>query len=186
MIIKASREHIDAIAAIYESIHDMEEAGRAEIGWIRTIYPTRETAVAALARGDLFVQVDGGTVVGAAIINQIQPDSYRDGKWTVPADDARIMVLHTLVTDPQHMGHGHGRAFVAFYEQYAMEHGCPVLRMDTNARNRTARRMYAGLGYTEVDIVPCAFNGIPDVQLVLLQKVLELQTEGMVRPSSQA
>lgn len=44
--------------------------------------------------------------------------------------------------------------------------------MDTNAKNATARRMYQKLGYKETDIVPCVFNGIPDVMLVCLEKHL--------------
>ena len=39
-----------------------------------------------------------------------------------------------------------------------------------NARNVSARRLYARLGYREVDIVPGEFNGIPDVQLVCMEK----------------
>ena len=57
-----------------------------------------------------------------------------------------------------------------FLEQYAREHGCTWLRIDTNARNVSARRLYARLGYREVDIVPGKFNGIPDVQLVCMEK----------------
>lgn len=60
------------------------------------------------------------------------------------------------------------------YEQYALDHGCPCLRMDTNARNTAARKLYARLGYWEAGIVPCNFNGIPGVQLVCLEKVLGL------------
>ena len=52
------------------------------------------------------------------------------------------------------------------------ENGCTVLRMDTNAKNAAARRLYQKLGYAESDIVPCIFNGIPNVQLVLLEKKL--------------
>ncbi|CCX75214.1 acetyltransferase GNAT family [Dorea sp. CAG:105] len=32
--------------------------------------------------------------------------------------------------------------------------------------------MYKRFGYREADIVPCEFNGIPGVQLVLLEKRL--------------
>ena len=59
-----------------------------------------------------------------------------------------------------------------FYEDTARERGCAVLRMDTNAKNAAARRLYAHLGYREADIVPCAFNSIPNVRLVLLEKKL--------------
>ena len=44
--------------------------------------------------------------------------------------------------------------------------------MDTNAVNTAARTLYKKLGYTEVGIVPCVFNGIPDVKLVCLEKLL--------------
>ena len=54
----------------------------------------------------------------------------------------------------------------------ARENGCTVLRMDTNAKNAAARRLYQKLGYAESDIVHCIFNGIPNVQLVLLEKKL--------------
>ena len=42
------------------------------------------------------------------------------------------MVLHALAVDPLEKGKGCGRAFVAFYEDYAKQHGCTALRMDTN------------------------------------------------------
>lgn len=44
--------------------------------------------------------------------------------------------------------------------------------MDTNERNHVARKMYKKLNYEEIDIVPTVFNGIPDVNLVLLEKYL--------------
>ena len=172
MIIKAEMKHIPAIAAIYEAVHDREEAGMSTIGWIRGIYPTRATAEAAYRREDLYVQTDGERVVGAAVINQIQPEAYAVGNWTCPAEAHEVLVLHTLVIDPAYAGHGYGRAFVQYYECLAREQGMRVLRIDTNARNLTARGMYAHLGYHEAGIVPCEFNGIPDVSLVLLEKVL--------------
>lgn len=75
-----------------------------------------------------------GKVVGTAIINQIQVDTY----------------------------------------QYASEHGCVYLRLDTNARNVNARKFYKKLNYKEIGILPCVFNGIPDVSLVLLEKKIEV------------
>ena len=81
-----------------------------------------------------------------------------------------MMVLHTLVVDPLCAGRGYGTAFVAFYEGYARQNGCTVLRMDTNEKNAAARRLYARLGYREAAIVPCVFNGIEGVGLVCMEK----------------
>ena len=82
------------------------------------------------------------------------------------------MVLHTLVIDPRVGTPGLGRAFAAYYEQYALSHGCRCLRIDTNERNMRARAFYRRLGYREIGIVPCTFNGLEAVRLVLLEKTL--------------
>ncbi len=169
---KATEADIDGIEKIYDRIHDEEEAGRATIGWIRGVYPTRATALAALGRDDLFVMLDEEQVVAAAVINQVQVEEYKYGSWEHEAADSEVMVLHCLVVDPLQGGKGCGRKFVSFYEEYAKEHGCPALRMDTNERNARARALYKKLGYAEVGIVSCDFNGIPGVGLVCLEKYL--------------
>ena len=172
MIRKATYTDLDAVETLYLDIHDAEERGKITTGWLRDIYPVRATAEAALARDDLFVMEEGRCVVGAAIINQVQVDVYDGAAWEFEASPDEVCVLHTLVISPGFSGRGYGSAFVRYYEDYACTHGCMELRMDTNARNRAARQLYAKLGYKEIGIVPTVFNGIPGVQLVLLEKHL--------------
>ena len=45
-----------------------------------------------------------------------------------------------------------------------------ALRFDTNEKNTVARSFYNKIGYRETGIVPCVFNGIPNVKLVLFEK----------------
>ena len=125
-----------------------------------------------MARGDLFVLEDEGTIVAAAVINQIQVEEYQYATWKHSVKDAEVMILHALVVDPYQKSKGYGKAFVAFYENYAKQHNCVTLRMDTNVRNTRARNLYQKLGYEEIDIINCTFNGIPNVQLVCLEKYL--------------
>lgn len=173
VIRKGAAADIPQIAAIYDRIHTREEAGQSAVGWVRDIYPTRATAQAALDAGELFVLEHGGAVAAAARINQIQVPEYANARWQHPQAPAeQVMVLHTLVVDPLQGGRGLGTAFVRFYEEYAREKGCPYLRMDTNEKNRSARALYARLGYQEVGIVDCRFNGISGVRLVCLEKTL--------------
>ena len=87
--------------------------------------------------------------------------------------DSHIMIIHTLVVDPEFAGHGIGSRFIQFYEKYAQERGCRYLRMDTNAINTAARALYKKLGYSEQGIISCVFNGIGGVRLVCLEKSLE-------------
>ncbi|CAC9931599.1 hypothetical protein PEPCOX59622_00938 [Aedoeadaptatus coxii] len=49
------------------------------------------------------------------------------------------------------------------------------MRLDTNAKNVRARRMYKTLGYREVGIADTAFNGIAGVELVLLEKMATIE-----------
>ena len=170
---KASAGDLDSIAQIYADIHTEEEAGRTSVGWIRNIYPTRKTAELSLERSDLFVGEDEGKVIGTAIINQRQVDVYEGAAWEFDACEREVMVLHTLVISPDAMGKGYGRKFVEFYEAYALENDCHYLRMDTNEKNLRAREMYKKLGYKEIGMVPCRFNGIEGVHLILLEKKLK-------------
>ena len=54
----------------------------------------------------------------------------------------------------------------------AARQGCRYLRIDTNVRNTRARRLYHSLGYKEIGVVSCTFNGLSDIDLVLLEKAL--------------
>ena len=169
---KAAAADIDAVEGIYDEIHLAEEAGELTIGWARGVYPVRETAEAALERGELFVLEDEGLILGAGIINRDQVDVYALGDWEHEAADNQVCVLHTLVISPSHGGKGYGRAFLDFYECYARDIGCKELRIDTNERNAVARGMYERRGYREAGIVPTCFNGIDGVKLVLLEKYI--------------
>ena len=168
---KARKEDIDQIEAIYNRIHDVEEAGKASIGWARDIYPVRKTAEESLKRDDLFLLADE-EIVAAAIINRVHVPEYRDAVWKYEAKNDEVMVLHTLVVNPGKSGKGYGKAFIRFYEEYAKSNQCRELRMDTNIINQRARKLYEKLGYEEVGVVSCEFNGISDVKLVCLEKYI--------------
>lgn len=172
MFRKATVNDIERINEIYDELHDAEENGEVTIGWVRGIYPTRELAEIAVAADDMFVEEVDGTVVAAARINKAQVPEYANANWTVDAPSDKVMVLHTLVVSPKIKGKGYGTAFVDFYEKYSRENGCPYLRMDTNEKNSAARSLYKKLGYKEVSVVPCVFNGIDGVRLVCLEKNL--------------
>lgn len=172
MIRKAVSSDLDAVVTIYNEIIQLQEDGAITVGWIRGVYPTRATAEDALRREDLFVIEKDGAILGSAIINQLQVDVYAKAKWRHEVDAEKVWVLHTLTISPKAGGQGLGKQFVEFYERYALERGCCALRMDTNERNHVARKLYKKLGYEEIDIVPTVYNGIPDVNLVLLEKQL--------------
>ena len=116
--------------------------------------------------------VSDGIIAASAVINQIQVEDYYSAPWENEASDDEVMVIHALAVSPDMQGKGIGKAFVAFYEEYALENNAPFLRMDTHGENTIARGLYGSLGYREASIVPTEFNGLKDVPLVLLEKKL--------------
>ena len=169
---KATREDLLGIEQVYLGVHTACEYGELVTGWIRDIYPTKAFAATAIERDDLYILEDEGNILGTAIINQIQPEAYRGAKWQYDVADSNILVLKTLAIHPMVNRKGYGKAFMKYYEQLAADMGIKYLRLDTNQRNDKARAFYKKLGYKEIDIVPCDFNGIPDVHLVLLEKYI--------------
>ena len=169
---KATQADIDAVAKIYEEIIDGQQSGKFTSGWEKGVYPVKSTAQNAFEKEWLFVAEDNGIIVASAIINQYQGPIYEKATWEFAAEEHEVMVLHTLVVNPSCIKGGIGTKMVAFYEEYAKQHNCFELRMDTNANNHIARRLYKRLGYKEVSVVPCVFNGIEGVNLVCLEKHL--------------
>ena len=60
LIRKATGNDLSAIETIYNKIHDAEAAGLQTTGWIRGVYPVRQTAEAAVQRDDLYVLEENG------------------------------------------------------------------------------------------------------------------------------
>ena len=168
----AKQTDVESVAEIYNKIHSREESGQASTGWKRNIYPTKETAEKSFGNNELFVGEYNGKVVASGRINQEQGDEYSLVPWSFAAEDSEVMVLHTLTVDPNFEGRGFAKAFIKFYENYALQNGCGVLRIDTNEINVKARNMYRKAGYREAAVVPCTFNGIAGVNLVCLEKKL--------------
>lgn len=172
MIRKAILSDIYRVAQIYEAIHEQEESGHYIIGWKSGVYPTEDTAQAALERDDLYVAEYNGEIYASAIINHIQLPEYDNIRWSIQASDDEVLVLHTLVVDPCSPIKGTGTEFVSFYEEMAKQRKCKSLRMDTQTKNLNARTFYAKLGFREAGVVKCDFCGCGIVDLVLLEKIL--------------
>lgn len=169
---RAAKGDIPCVVKIYDKILELEAQGKANTGWVKGVYPTEDTAWEALSEEELFVFEEGGHVLASARINRKQEPEYANCSWAYDAPDSEVMVIHTLVVDPEASGRGIGGGFVRFYEDYALRNSCPYLRMDTNVINRAARALYKKHGYSERGVIPCTFNGIVGVQLVCLEKKL--------------
>lgn len=161
---------LDRIDEIYNEIHAEIEVGRAVIGWVRGVYPTRALAENSIRLREMYVLEREGEILACGRINRYQGAEYDGAHWNFEAAPDEVLVLHTLVVSPRCKGQGCGTEFVAYYENMARREGFSALRIDTNALNLPARALYKKLGYAEACIVPTEFNGIRNVRLVCLDK----------------
>lgn len=102
MIRLAKESDLPAVAAIYEAILDQEDAtGVRYTGWQRGAYPTADTARSIFEAGTLYVGADeDGTIWGSMNLNGSQLPEYKNGDWSIPADDGQVAVIHTLTVAP--------------------------------------------------------------------------------------
>lgn len=106
MIRIAKESDLPAVAAVYEAILDHEDAtGLHYTGWKRGAYPTADTARNIFNAGTLYVGVDeDGTVWGSMNLNGVQLPEYKNGGWSIPAEDDQVAVIHTLTIHPDRAG----------------------------------------------------------------------------------
>ena len=70
MIRRANLCDLDRIEEIYNEIHTEIEAGRAQIGWTRGIYPDRELAENSIRLREMYVMEEDGVIVASGRINR--------------------------------------------------------------------------------------------------------------------
>ena len=159
MIRPATAGDLTAIEAIYNAIHDREEAGPVYTNWQRGKYPTIDTARQVLREGTLYVGEEDGILWGVVNLNGIQLPEYADIPWQFAAEADKVAVPHTLCIHPAHSGKGYARQMVAFCEETARRQGKTVIRLDTWEGNLPANHLYPLLGYTFAGATEFFFQG---------------------------
>ena len=173
MIRPATAADLRGIEAIYNAIHDAEEAGPVYTNWQRDKYPTLDTARQVLAEGTLYVGEDEtGTLWGVVNLNGLQLPEYADIPWRIAAKDEEVAVIHTLCIHPSARGRGYAREMVAFCESEARRQGKTVVRLDTWEGNVPANAMYPKFGYTFVGATEFFFQGFIHEILNCYEKAL--------------
>ncbi len=173
MIRKATVSDLDAVEAGYMEQLLYEQAHGVTTNWALGLYPTRETAEAALSAGTLYV-LEGGAVCASMICNAHQAPEYASADWAYPAAPDEVLVLHTLCIPPSMKGRGCGRRMVAYYAALARQLGCTVLRLDTWVGNDAANAFYRRLGFRFVGSYAAKLQGVLDETLNFYEQRLSL------------
>lgn len=169
MIRKATAADVDAIAAAYTSLLQHEQQNGSHSNWQPGIYPTRNSAAAAVNQGEMFVLEQEDQIQASVVLNKSQAPEYAQMDWQYPAQPEQVLVVHTLCIAPAMSGRGLASQMIAYAKTYAQEQNCRVIRLDTWAHNEPAKSLYQKHGFRIVGYAPAMLQGLIPEELVFLE-----------------
>lgn len=153
MISPGRAADISILVELYDNLNDYLATHINYPGWIKGIYPVRQTAESAVAENSLFIYRLNNTIVGSIVLNNTPEPAYTTVDWTVQGMDSEILVIRTLVVAPAYQGQGIASQLLDFARQYAIAQGQRAIRLDVSEKNTPAIALYKKAGYQYVDTV---------------------------------
>lgn len=147
MIRRATYDDIGLIEDIYNEHFAYEMEHGAFTVFKKGVYPTRKDAEKAVSAGTLYVYEEQGNIAGSIIVDQVQPEEYRDIPWKRPLGREEVMVIHLLMVRPSMAGRGIASALVQYALEFAKSSACKAVRLDTGKQNIPAVSLYQKLGF---------------------------------------
>jgi len=172
---KGTINDIDQLEILYDNLNDYLESGTNYPGWIKGIYPIRETAIHGINNNNLFVLKIKDYIVGSVILSHEPETAYANGNWGIDSDYKDIIVIHTLVVHPLYIHSGIGKKLMDFAKSYSIQHKIKAIRLDVSIHNTPAISLYEKCGYKYVGTVDLGLN-IPDLVWFKLYEIVLLDS----------
>ncbi|MFC7356231.1 GNAT family N-acetyltransferase [Jejudonia soesokkakensis] len=146
MIRKAKPSEIDKIITITkacaakmvsENIYQWNEA-----------YPSKKAFSRDLKRGELFVLLSEGKVIGCITISSEKDKEYNDIDWLTK--DAKQYYIHRLAVHPDFQHQGNAKQLMDFAEAFAKTANAVSVRLDTFSKNIRNQEFYEARGYQKL------------------------------------
>lgn len=148
--ITAKAEHIEEICRITDQAK-AQLGGMGVDQWQRG-YPNRETWQADIERGEAWVAVESGRVLGAfAFLTELE-EAYAkiEGQWLA---DVPYASLHRVCVADDCKGQGVAGKLFAHGCALARQRGFKSVRIDTHAENLPMQRAIAKMGFTYCGVI---------------------------------
>jgi ribosomal protein S18 acetylase RimI-like enzyme len=142
---KADIQDFKEITALYrKAVAGMIEKGIFQ--WDE-IYPYDEVLLEDIVQEEMYLlTAEDGDITSCIVINEDQDETYRNGNWKYT--EGRAAVIHRLCVLPDTQGTGLGKRTMQLAEALAKENGYDLIRLDAFPQNKSALKLYTGLGYT--------------------------------------
>lgn len=164
--IQCTMAQLNEIAALYAKVLNHLEATVNYPKWTRA-YPCRADFQYAIGRGELYVCVEKGKILGAGILNTNPGGKYEAGDWSRPLERGEYLILHTLAVDPSAVRQGVGGFIVDESIALARKKGFKAVRLDVVPGNTPAVSLYKrkGFSYAGTRNLERLFKHIPEFEL---------------------
>ena len=162
-IVKADRNHLEEIGALYDDICDYLGEHVNYPGWKKGIYPTMNDAKTGIEEGSLYIAKDNHKIVGTMILRHRPEEAYKNVEWSIESNYEKIYVIYTLAVHPKFIRSGVGKKLLDFAEALARAEGCVGLRLDVVKGNIPAENLYKKCGYQYVATTSLGYEeyGLP-------------------------
>lgn len=108
-------------------------------------YPSKEAFLNDLERGELYVKLHEGSIIGAIVISTFMDEEYVPIQWLTPNGNSTY--VHRLCTHPDYQGKGFAQELMDYAESYSRSKGFKSVRLDTFSQNKRNQRFYEQRGY---------------------------------------
>lgn len=169
---KGTVNDIDELSELYDELNDYFTSTVNYPGWIKGIYPVKDTAIEGITEGNLFVLRIDGKIAGSIILNHKPENAYRDVKWSFETDYSDVVVIHTLVVHPHFLKMGVGDKLMSFAAEHSRNMGMKAIRLDVSIDNTPAIALYEKHDYTYVGTVDLGLNYPHLIWFKLYEKIL--------------
>jgi len=153
IIEKGNYSDLDKLEQLYNDLNDYFVTRINYPGWIKGIYPVRETAKKGIDEGTLFVLKMNNVIAGSVILNHEPENAYDQVIWDIDISYEEIIVIHTFVIHPRFMNRGIGSMLMDFIKEYSIKLQMKAIRLDVSEKNIPAILLYEKHGYKYIGTV---------------------------------
>ena len=154
LVIRAAHaDEFEKVRGFYHELIDMMEGSEFHPRWEKFVYPSDDFIRSSIERGELYVGLLSGEIVGAMAVNGEGAEGYEGAPWGVNAARGEFSVIHALGVLPSHHGRGFARGLVATAKDVARGLGHKALRLDVLDGNLPAVKLYESEGFRFVSRV---------------------------------
>lgn len=145
-LIKCDESHLQGATAFYHEVVEYLETHINYPFWTSE-HPSDECIAEAVSRGEQYICVEDGRIVGALLLSEDPDGDYDAGHWSRELREGEYLSVHILAVSPERCHSGVGSFMVDECIFIARSKGYKALRLDIVPTNTPAERLYKKKGF---------------------------------------